>query len=323
MAPTSTFIKKMALENTSGRGKQGLGRTLVIGSLKTAEDGSYQSLISDLTASSSVVDKLLVDRIIDQAAPLAASSLTTIHILLSEPDYQKLTLHLEDFLSTLHSSLVPSGMIYITNPSPDTAAALSSQLSSSGFTISSQSPSLLVAEKSSSAPVLKADSLNSAPAMSLRNRRNLDASRKAKAAVWAVSPASAETIDPNSLLTPEDLARPVPTCEPPSVDGRVKRKRACKGCTCGLAELEEEEAANRPVVVLDTHADNEGGSIKEMSLSDKERLKIAAQNAGKATSSCGSCFLGDAFRCAGCPYLGLPAFEPGQKVEIDLAMDDI
>ena len=67
------------------------------------------------------------------------------------------------------------------------------------------------------------------------------------------------------------------------------------------------DASNQPVIGKD-------GKPKTI-----KRIQVDTKG---ATSSCGSCFLGDAFRCSSCPYLGLPAFEPGQKVEIPAGMDD-
>ena len=69
------------------------------------------------------------------------------------------------------------------------------------------------------------------------------------------------------------------------------KPRACKNCSCGRKELEEQVGAEAA----------------------KEALE-----AGKVESSCGSCYLGDAFRCETCPYKGLPAFKKGEAVKLDI-----
>ena len=78
------------------------------------------------------------------------------------------------------------------------------------------------------------------------------------------------------------------------VDGGNAPKKACANCTCGLAE----------------------GKVTKLT---KDMIE------NPQSGGCGSCSLGDAFRCAGCPYRGLPAFKVGEKIALpnDFLADDL
>ncbi|XP_058208715.1 anamorsin homolog [Rhododendron vialii] len=95
-----------------------------------------------------------------------------------------------------------------------------------------------------------------------------------------------DLIDEDSLLTEEDLKKPqLPTigdCEVGST------RKACKNCTCGRAEEEEKV----------------------------QKLGPTMDQLDNPQSACGSCGLGDAFRCSTCPYKGLPPFKLGEKVTL-------
>ncbi|KAF2847973.1 Anamorsin [Plenodomus tracheiphilus IPT5] len=115
-----------------------------------------------------------------------------------------------------------------------------------------------------------------------------------------------DLIDEDDLITEEDMARPVlqpPECRPKA----GKRRRACKDCTCGMKEqIEAEDAAKR------ASADKALNSLK---LDEDDLAEVDFTVQGKV-GSCGNCALGDAFRCDGCPYIGLPAFKPGEEVRL-------
>ncbi|KAK9868103.1 hypothetical protein WJX84_005752 [Apatococcus fuscideae] len=96
-----------------------------------------------------------------------------------------------------------------------------------------------------------------------------------------------DLIDEDDLLTEEDRLPPpaAVACAPGAA------KKACANCSCGRAEAEAEGKAAEPVKLTQAMLDN-------------------------PTTNCGSCSLGDAFRCASCPYRGLPRFEMGKKIQL-------
>ena len=99
--------------------------------------------------------------------------------------------------------------------------------------------------------------------------------------VWTISADDDDDlIDEDTLVEEEELRA---AAKPAADDCEMAEgRKACKNCSCGRAEAEAAGATD-----------------------------------AAPTSACGSCYLGDGFRCAGCPYRGMPPFKPGEKVTID------
>ena len=70
---------------------------------------------------------------------------------------------------------------------------------------------------------------------------------------------------------------------------RIMVGKPCDNCSCGAKEVYE------------------------------GKITLEQLEKGQVESNCGKCYLGDAFRCATCPFLGKPAFEPGEKVKLQNA----
>ncbi|RKF62344.1 Fe-S cluster assembly protein DRE2 [Erysiphe neolycopersici] len=156
------------------------------------------------------------------------------------------------------------------------------------------------------------DTVNSLNNSENTNSNNLESrTNESRSLNFSVKPSfidddGEELIDEDTLLTEEEINRPlnIPAeCAPRA----GKRRRACKDCTCGLAEkLAAEDAARR------SDAD---AQLRVLKLGVDELAEVDFTVQGKI-GSCGNCSLGDAFRCASCPYIGMPAFKPGEEVRL-------
>ncbi|KAJ1647572.1 electron carrier [Coemansia erecta] len=129
---------------------------------------------------------------------------------------------------------------------------------------------------------------------------------KAEAAkkAWMINVESddeAEIEDQDGLLEEEDFAKP-DAASLARPDGAKPKRKACKNCTCGLADgLEPDES-------------------KACKPNEKTKKPTRPVDVVNVKSACGNCSLGDAFRCSSCPYLGMPAFKPGEKVTLGGSM---
>ncbi|XP_075224563.1 cytokine induced apoptosis inhibitor 1 [Lycorma delicatula] len=221
------------------------------------------------------------------------------------------TLHSDDILGEILRLIKPSGTFVLYEPVSITKVSeslrseseLRSSLKISGWVEISNSQNVLLSdsEKGLIKGLLKNnDNFQLIKVECKKPNFEVGASCQLKLNVQAAVPASVaavwkldgddtvedDLIDSDKLLDAEDLKKPDPATL--KVCGTTGKRKACKNCSCGLAD-ELSGAGDEP----------------------KSNSTIAAP-----TSSCGNCYLGDAFRCSSCPYLGMPAFKPGEKIQL-------
>lgn len=128
--------------------------------------------------------------------------------------------------------------------------------------------------------VLRKNLIFSGFTISQRTPEFILASKPASTSAVSIGSASAKKniIDESSLLSQDEGY--VSLSDPTDC---MTKPKPCKNCTCGRAEEE---------------ARKEAPQVK--------------------SSSCGRCYMGDAYRCDGCPYRGLPAFNPGEAPKSEL-----
>ncbi|EFP80645.2 uncharacterized protein PGTG_06601 [Puccinia graminis f. sp. tritici CRL 75-36-700-3] len=302
--PKAQAVKKDKMTITDNHPAQ---TVLLIGSPRSIKDGTYTELITrfDNQGPSTIIEKQLCDRISDGATSLSQSHFDAIHLVVDANDLSLANSSHSpaSFLDLIVRALKPLGQLTWSTQSG--LSEIESTLKQSSVmadvqVVSGPNESQLV-RATKSASTTSNSVLISLPKKSI------------KASLWSFTTAQPEMIDDSSLLTEEDLKKPstmtTEDCNP------KKAKKACKNCTCGLRELELAQDNDLPA-----HLKAPGSELPSQP-TDPSKLVVNG-SAKTFTSSCGSCYLGDAFRCSSCPYLGMPAFEPGQQVKLTAEMGD-
>ncbi|RLU19723.1 hypothetical protein DMN91_008280 [Ooceraea biroi] len=243
-------------------------------------------------------DKLQTTNLSDLKKENHSASVFNVIIVIFKEPYTS-----DEFLVEALRILKPDGSLVIYEPLPASrkSAALThperiSKLKLSGFRVKnaeresldkdSESKSLLTKVYSNVEDVCKV--LANKPSFEVGSSVPLSFAKK-QTNVWKLDdPVDEDLIDEDELLDESDFAKPDEASL--RVCGTTGKRKACKDCSCGLAE----------------------------------ELSGKTPQEGTVKSSCGNCYLGDAFRCASCPYLGMPAFKPGEKVllpEAQLTVD--
>ena len=234
---------------------------------------------------------LLPQRSVFDAVPVYKASLTSLSIHIHDPALYN-ALHLALLVPYVKTDGNVSIYMYTVDESTSIVGTVHNSLKLAGLSASAES-------RQASVFILTA-------LVPSHHSKDTPVQGVAKISFHNVSVSSAKDsqalLDEDELLSHSNLKEsnflaPPPTLNPQGSSSNKEYdcggRKACDNCTCGRAAMEDQK---------------ENG-VMETSQNTK--------------SSCGNCAKGDAFRCAGCPYLGLPAFKEGEEHLVLNLVDDL